>query len=90
MGRTIADATKPSTDPCTALSSGDEMRIASVAIGAAHDGSAELVLRLVHANGVSEFIALDEATTARVLVECDIDDAQQLVNRSWRVLLAHL
>lgn len=64
-----------------------DTHIASVAIGAAHDGSAELVLRLIHANGASEIVVLDEPTTARVLAACGTDDPYALVNRSWRVLV---
>ena len=68
----------------------NETHIESVAIGAAHDGTAELVLRLAHANGASEIVVLNEATAARVMRQCGIDDAGELVNRSWRVLLASL
>jgi hypothetical protein len=48
------------------------------------------VLQLVHDNGASEFVTLDETTAARVLQHCGTDDARDLVGRSWRVLLAQL
>lgn len=65
----------------------NDSRIVSAAIGAAHDGAAELVLCLVHANGANEFVVLDEATAARVLTRSGIDDPNQLVGQTWRTLL---
>ena len=57
--------------------------IAAVRIAAAHEGVAELVVELRHANGGCSEIALDALATDALLRSCDTQDPAGLIGHSW-------
>jgi hypothetical protein len=64
-----------------------EARIVDAAIGAGHDGQAELVLRVRHENGVVAPVILDGDTGFRLMAGRDANDLQALIGRPWREIL---
>ncbi|MGI9031751.1 MAG: hypothetical protein ACR2HP_17475 [Ilumatobacteraceae bacterium] len=53
------------------------------AIGPGHDGRAELVVRLRHANGARSTISVDEEALDRLLARTDITSIDDLAGRRW-------
>lgn len=53
------------------------------AIGPGHDGRAELVVRLRHANGVHSTISVDEEALERLLAQRDVSSIDDLAGRRW-------
>lgn len=59
-------------------------------IGAAHDGEAELVVTLRHANGAQETLALDANTAFHLMNTCGVSDAAGLAGHPWLRILEGL
>lgn len=64
-----------------------EAVIDSAEIAAGHDGTAELVVRLRHANGATAPVVLDEAAGLRLMAECGAAHVDELAGHSWRRVL---
>ena len=62
----------------------NEAIISDVRIAAAHDGVAELVVQLRHANGGTSEVALDEVATDALLSACEAQAPAQLLGHSWQ------
>jgi hypothetical protein len=60
-----------------------EAFIKATRIGAAHEGIAELVVTLEHANGGLSEVCLDQIATAALLDMCQASHAEQLQGHSW-------
>ena len=67
--------------------SGDEAVIVGAEIVAGHDGSAELLIRLRHANGVEAPVQLDEDTGLKLMAACAASHVDDLRGVSWRRIL---
>ncbi len=65
----------------------DEAVIVGAEIVAGHDGSAELMVRLRHANGVEAPVVLDEDTGLKLMAACGASDVDDLRGQSWRRIL---
>jgi hypothetical protein len=61
-----------------------EAVIVGAEIVAGHDGSAELLLRLRHPNGVEAPVQLDEDTGLKVMAVCGASHVDDLIGQSWR------
>jgi hypothetical protein len=59
-------------------------------IGAGHDGAAELVVRLRHANGAEDAVALDADIGFALMRACGADSFADLAGQSWRKILEGL
>lgn len=57
--------------------------IIGVRMAAAHDGVAELAVRLRYANGGETEVILDRAATDVLLQNCAVDAPAQLIGQSW-------
>jgi hypothetical protein len=57
--------------------------ICGVRIGAAHDGVAEMVVTLRHANGACSEVTLDEAASAALFSGCNASRAEELEGHGW-------
>lgn len=57
--------------------------IASVRVGAAHEGVAELVVTLRHVNGGLSEVALDEVAAAALLAACKVTRPEELTGHGW-------
>lgn len=64
-----------------------EAVIESAEITAGHDGTAELVVRLRHANGATAPVVLDEAAGLRLMADCGAAHVDELAGHSWRRIL---
>lgn len=64
-----------------------EAVIESAEIAAGHDGTAELVVRLRHANGATAPVVLDEAAGLRLMTGCGAAHVDELAGHSWRRIL---
>ena len=62
----------------------DEAVIVGAEIVAGHDGSAELLVRLRHANGVEAPVQLDEETGLKLMRNCGASHVDDLTGQSWR------
>jgi hypothetical protein len=60
-----------------------EAFIRNARIAAAHEGIAELVVTLEHANGGLSEISLDQIATAALLDICQVSHAEQLQGHGW-------
>ena len=60
-----------------------EAQIHSVRIAAAHDGAAELIVKIVYANGATNEVSLDQMASAHLMQSCGVDDIEQLTGQSW-------
>jgi hypothetical protein len=69
------------------MSGQTEPVIESAEITAGHDGSAELVVRLRHANGATAPVVLEEAAGLRLMADCGAAHVDDLVGHSWRRVL---
>ena len=61
-----------------------EAVIVGAEIVAGHDGSAELLVRLRHPNGVEAPVQLDEATGLKLMAACGASHVDELRGQSWR------
>jgi hypothetical protein len=61
--------------------------IAAVAIGAGHDGRADLIVTLRFDNGRTSHVALDTDAGLRLLRNCKAKDISELVGHSWHGIL---
>ena len=64
-----------------------EAVIVGAEIVAGHDGSAELLVRLRHANGVEAPVVLDAATGLKLMAACGASHVDELKGQSWRRIL---
>ena len=64
--------------------------ICAAAVGAGHDGEAELVVTLRHANGALETIALEADLGFHLMKTCGVSDAAGLAGQPWRRILEGL
>jgi hypothetical protein len=62
--------------------------IASAALGAGHDGRAEVVVTLRHPNGAVTRSSVPQEAVARALDSHGLTHIDQLPGRPWTVLLA--
>jgi len=69
---------------------GDEAVIVGAEIVAGHDGSAELLVRLRHANGVEAPVQLDEETGLKLMAACGALHVDELKGQSWRRIVEGL
>jgi len=65
----------------------DEAVIVGAEIVAGHDGSAELLVRLRHPNGVEAPVQLDEATGLKLMAACEAAHVDELKGLSWRTIV---
>jgi hypothetical protein len=64
--------------------------VESASVGPGHDGRAELVVSLRHANGATTTISLDEEALAGLLASGVITSLDDLPGRTWsEVAFAH-
>ncbi|HEX7946653.1 MAG TPA: hypothetical protein VF495_18435 [Phenylobacterium sp.] len=68
----------------------DEAVIVGAEIVAGHDGSAELLVRLRHANGVEAPVQLDEETGLKLMAACGASHVDDLKGQSWRRIVEGL
>jgi len=64
-----------------------EAVIVGAEIVAGHDGSAELLVTLRHANGVEAPVQLDEATGLKLMAACGASHVDELAGQSWRKVI---
>ena len=64
-----------------------EAVIVGAEIVAGHDGAAELLVRLRHANGVEAPVQLDEETGLKLMAACGASHVDELAGQSWRRIL---
>ena len=64
-----------------------EAVIVGAEVVAGHDGAAELLVRLRHANGVEAPVQLDEATGLKLMAACGASHVDDLKGHSWRKVL---
>jgi hypothetical protein len=57
--------------------------ISAVALGAAHDGDAEIVLTLCYENGGQTLVALDAFATDHLMTASGANEVQDLVGCGW-------
>ena len=62
----------------------DEAVIVGAEIVAGHDGSAELVVRLLHPDGSEHPVVLDEDTGLKLMEACGASSLEDLYGQSWR------
>jgi len=72
------------------MTADSEAVIESAEIAAGHDGTAELVVRLRHANGTTAPVVLDEAAGVRLMARCGATHVDELAGHSWRKILEGL
>lgn len=65
----------------------DLATIVDARVVAGHDGSAELILVLLHGNGITGAVALDAASAFEVIAHCNAEHIEDLVGCSWRSIL---
>lgn len=61
--------------------------IVSAQIVAGHGGSAELLVRLRHVNGVESSIILNEEAGLRLMENCGASHVGDLAGQSWRRIM---
>jgi hypothetical protein len=61
--------------------------IAAVAIGAGHDGQADLIVTLRFENGRTSPVTLDTEAGLRLMRNCGAKDISELVGHSWHGIL---
>lgn len=64
-----------------------EAVIVGAEVAAAHDGQAELVVRILYPNGVVGSVQLDAAAGFALMKNCNIDSLTGLTGQSWRKIL---
>jgi hypothetical protein len=60
-----------------------EAVITRVRVGAGHDGAAELIVTLRHANGGLSDVTLDELAAAALLDTCGGSSTEDLIGHGW-------
>ena len=68
----------------------DAAVVAGAEIVAGHDGAAELLIRLIHANGATSSISLDPQTGFDLLRAGGGDSLVDLVGKPWLALIKDL
>ena len=61
--------------------------IVSAALGAGHDGRAEVVVELLHSNGGRNRVSVPQESAVRALDAAGVTSIDELVGRPWSVLL---
>lgn len=61
-----------------------EATIASVRVAAAHEGVAELIVTLAHANGGRSEVALDSLAASALMDACSATKHDQLIGHGWQ------
>lgn len=61
--------------------------IEGAVIGPGHDGSAELVVTVLHPGGGRDHVTLDADAGARLLERCGAASAAELAGADWRHLM---
>ena len=61
--------------------------IVSAALGAGHDGRAEVVIELLHPNGGRNRVSVPQESAVRALDAAGVTSIDQLVGQPWSVLL---
>ena len=61
-------------------------RIAEALIAAGHDGRVELVVVIVHPNGATERLRLNDEAAEPILAANGIERIEDLVGRPWEIL----
>lgn len=74
-------------EPSAAASALDETVIVGADIVAGHDGSAELVVRLLHPDGSEHPVLLDEDTGLKLMEACGASSLEDLYGQSWRMIV---
>ncbi len=69
---------------------GADAVIEDAVVGAGHDGEAELVVSLRHANGALETVSLDADLAFHLMAACGVSKAAQLAGHPWRRILEGL
>ena len=64
--------------------------IASTAIGAGHDGRAEVVVELLYPNGARTWLSIAQEAAARVLDAAGVTELDQLTGQPWTTLVRGL
>ena len=64
-----------------------EAVIVSAEIAAAHDGDADLIVRVRFENGVVAPINLDAETAMKLMSACGASDINQLAGKPWQKVL---
>ena len=67
----------------TAQNTTREASIVGVRIAAAHEGVAELVVEIGHANGGRSEVALDHLSTDALMRSCNAGKPDELIGHSW-------
>lgn len=62
----------------------DEAVIVGAEIVAGHDGTAELLVRLLHPDGSEHPVLLDEDTGLKLMEACGASALDELYGQSWR------
>ena len=65
----------------------DEAVIVAADIVAGHDGSAELVVRLLYPDGSELPVLLDEDTALKLMEACGASSLEDLYGQSWRRIM---
>ena len=65
-----------------------EAVIVSAEIAPAHDGVAELLVRLRHPNGAEETVSIDAEIGFRLMRNCGAADLAGLAGQSWRRMMS--
>jgi hypothetical protein len=65
----------------------DEAVIVGADIVAGHDGSAELLVRLLHPDGSEHAVLLDEDTGLKLMEACEATSLEDLYGQSWRLIM---
>ena len=60
-----------------------EATIARVRVAAAHEGVAELVVEIAHANGGRSEVALDHLSADALMQSCGAEHTDELIGHSW-------
>lgn len=61
-----------------------EASIAAVRVAAAHEGVAELVVTLAHANGGHSEVALDPLAASALMDACKATTHEELIGHGWQ------
>lgn len=65
----------------------NEPEIVGAEIVAGHDGSAELMVRIRHENGVVAVQVLSEATGLKMIEKAGVGSLNELIGRPWREVI---
>jgi hypothetical protein len=65
----------------------NEAVIVSAEIAAAHDGDADLIVRVRYENGVVAPVTLDPDTALKLMSACGVSNINDLAGQPWRKVL---